>query len=67
MPSEREIEAAAKMLSRYNDAEWENCLQKTFYLTEARAALEAAERVREEWQPISPKDGTPILPYIPKS
>jgi Protein of unknown function (DUF551) len=51
MPSEAEIEAAAKTLAELNDA-YAGCDESIWrnYMDDARAALAAAERVR--WQPI---------------
>jgi hypothetical protein len=65
MPSEAEIEAAARALHKRNgffpEFERASYAAQQEYREDAKAALEAAERVR--WQPIesAPRDGTEIL------
>ena len=58
MPTEREIEAAAKAIEARHD---EYKPTRKDYAAMARAALEAAER--ERWQPAetAPKDGSHFL------
>ena len=68
MPSDAEIEAAAKSdcdFDGYNDFSVVGRHIRERYLDRARLALEAAEEVRqrEAWQPIAsaPRDGTLVL------